>query len=171
MCVFLISGPAMKASKDCVVSFHYALTVEGEPLEQSRDQGQPVQVLLGQGQVVEGMEKALEGRSKGDVFQLDLDPGQAYGERREQAIQRLSKKVFGKGARLVAGSAVTLRRKDGSTLQGMIHKVGMTTVDVDLNHPLAGKALHFDVEIMDVREATEEERAHGHVHGPGGHEH
>jgi len=161
----------MKATPESVVSFHYALAVDGELLENSREREQPLEVLLGQGQLVPGMEKALEGREAGQAFSIDLEPEQAYGQRREDAIQRLSKKVFGKGARLVAGANVTLRRKDGGVLQGSIHKVGMTTVDVDLNHPLAGKTLHFDIEVIEVRESTEEERAHGHAHGPGGHAH
>ena len=161
----------MKASKDCVVSFHYQLTVDGQVRENSHDREQPLQVLLGRGQLVSGMEKALEGRSEGESFAIDLDPGEAYGPRREGRVQRLSKKYFGKGARLVPGAAVTLRRKDGGMMQGSVHKVGMTTVDVDLNHPLAGKTLHFDIELLAVREASEDELAHGHVHGPGGHEH
>ena len=161
----------MKATPESVVSFHYALTVDGELLENSREREQPLEVLLGQGQLVPGMEKALEGREAGEAFSIDLEPEQAYGQRREDAIQRLSKKVFGKGARLTAGANVTLRRKDGGVLQGSIHKVGMTTVDIDLNHPLAGKTLHFDIEVIEVRESTEEERAHGHAHGPGGHAH
>jgi FKBP-type peptidyl-prolyl cis-trans isomerase SlyD len=161
----------MKAAADSVVSFHYALAVDGEPLENSRDAGKPVDVLLGHRQLVPGMEKALEGRSVGESFSVDLTPEDAYGERREDAVQRLSKKVFGKGTRLTAGARVTLRRKDGGVLQGTIHKVGMTTVDVDLNHPLAGKSLHFDVEVVEVRDSTAEERDHGHAHGPDGHAH
>lgn len=161
----------MKASHNCVVSFHYALSVDGEPMENSRDNGQPVEVLLGHGQLVAGMEKALEGRAASDAFSVDLAPEEAYGPHREGAVQRLSKKVFGKGARLVAGTRVTLQRKDGSAMQATIHKVGMTTVDVDLNHPLAGKSLHFDVEVLGVREGDKDEIAHGHAHGPDGHAH
>jgi FKBP-type peptidyl-prolyl cis-trans isomerase SlyD len=161
----------MKASKDSVVSFHYALSVDGEPRENSRDRDQPLQVLLGRGQMVPGMEKALEGHSAGDSFSVDLEPEEGYGERQEGRIQRLSKKYFGKGAKLVPGASVTLRRKDGGVIPGSVHKVGMTTVDVDLNHPLAGKSLHFDIEILEVREPSEDELAHGHAHGPGGHEH
>jgi FKBP-type peptidyl-prolyl cis-trans isomerase SlyD len=161
----------MKASPDCVVSFHYVLTVDGQVRENSRDRDQPLQVLLGRGQLVSGMEKALEGHAEGETFSVELAPEDGYGPRREGRVQRLSKKYFGKGARLVTGAAVTLRRKDGGVVQGSVHKVGMTTVDVDLNHPLAGKTLHFDIEMVEVREASEDELAHGHAHGPGGHEH
>lgn len=161
----------MKASTDSVVTFHYTLTVDGQPFEDSRRGGQPLDALLGHGQLVAGMEKALLGHAAGEAFGVDLTPDEAYGERREDAIQRLSKKIFDKGTKLAPGVSVTLRRKDGGVMQATVHKVGMTTVDVDLNHPLAGKSLHFDIELIDVREASEEERAHGHAHGPGGHQH
>ena len=128
-------------------------------------------VLLGRGQLVPGMEKALEGREAGESYGVDLEPAEAYGERREGMIQRLPKKYFGKGARLKPGLEVTLQRKDGGVMSATVHKIGMTTVDVDLNHPLAGKPLHFDLEIVEVRAASAEELEHGHVHGPGGHEH
>lgn len=161
----------MKASKDTVVGFHYELKAEGEVVENSRDNGQPLQILLGRGQLIEGMEKALEGREAGERFEIELGPDEAYGERREGMTQRVPKKYFQDAKHLKPGMSTVLHLKEGGQRVVVVQKVGMTTVDVDLNHPMAGKTLQFDIELLDVREATAEELEHGHAHGPGGHEH
>ncbi|MDA3915315.1 peptidylprolyl isomerase [Oleiagrimonas sp.] len=161
----------MKADKDQVVSFHYVLSTDGAQVESSRDNGEPLQVLLGRGQLIAGMEKAMQGHAAGDAFAVDLAPEEAYGERHEGRTQRMSKKYFQQAARLKPGMTTVLQLKEGGQRQVTVHKVGMTTIDVDLNHPLAGKTLHFDIEMIDVRPATPEELEHGHAHGPGGHAH
>ncbi|GAB3040541.1 MULTISPECIES: peptidylprolyl isomerase [Oleiagrimonas] len=161
----------MKAGKDKVVSFHYTLTVDGAEAETSRAQEAPLQALLGRGQLIPGMERAIEGREAGETFAVDIAPEDGYGERREDLTQRLSKKYFHQAARLKPGMTTVLSLKEGGQRAVTVKKVGMSTIDVDLNHPMAGKALHFDIEIVEVREASEEELAHGHAHGPGGHEH
>ena len=99
-----------------------------------------------------------------------MSPADAYGERREGLIQRLSKKVFPKGVSLQPGAQIMLKTEHGPRVV-TVQKVGMTVVDVDLNHPLAGKTLRFDIEVIDVREGSAEEIAHRHVHGEGGHAH
>lgn len=161
----------MKASKDTVVTFHYELSADGERVESSRERDEPLQVLLGRGQLIAGMEKAIEGREKGETFHVELGPEQAYGERREGLTQRVPKKYFQQGNRLKPGMSTMLHLKEGGQRAVTVQKVGMTTVDVDLNHPMAGKTLTFDIEMLDVRAASAEELAHGHVHGPGGHQH
>ena len=161
----------MKASKDKVVSFHYVLSSEGAEVESSRTQDQPLQVLLGRGQLIPGMEQALQDREQGETFAVDVAPEDGYGVRREDLTQRVSKKYFHQAARLKPGMTTVLHLKEGGQRAVTVQKVGMTTIDVDLNHPLAGKALHFEIEVLDVREASDEELAHGHAHGPGGHEH
>ncbi|MFM8355516.1 MAG: peptidylprolyl isomerase [Gammaproteobacteria bacterium] len=101
---------------------------------------------------------------------MALNPEQAFGERREDFVQRLSKKYLQNAARLKPGMQTTLQTKDGPRTVTVL-KVGGKVVDVDLNHPLAGLALNFDLEVVDVRAATAEELAHGHAHGAGGHHH
>ncbi len=160
----------MKAAKDTVITLHYNLSTGGEQVESSR-QGDPLTVLLGRGFLIKGLEDALLGHEKGDTFDIDLTPDQAYGERREDAIQRVPKKYFVNGKRLKPGMTTVLTLKEGGQRAVTVHKVGMTTVDVDTNHPMAGKDLTFEVELMDVREATESELEHGHAHPDGEHEH
>ena len=111
----------------------------------------------------------MQDREAGDSFGVDVAAADAYGERRDGLTQRVPKKHFG-NQRLVPGQQVVLQTNFGPRAV-TIQKVGMSVVDVDLNHPMAGKDLHFDVEIVDVREASPEEIEHGHVHGEGGHHH
>ena len=161
----------MKAGKDKVVSLHYTLTVDGEKVESSHDRGEPLWVLLGHGQLIPGLESALEGRESGESFQVDVPAAEAYGERQEGQIQRVPKKYFQQPNKLKPGVATVLSLKQGGQRVVVVHKVGMASVDVDLNHPMAGKALTFDVAIEDVREATAEEVEHGHAHPPGAEAH
>ena len=153
-----------------VVSFHYTLKGEnGEQLESSRE-GQPMSYLHGAGNIIPGLEKAMAGKETGDAFEVTVEPAEAYGERNPGNVQRIPSKHFGDTRRLEPGQLVSLQTREGP-IQAVVVKVGRFNVDVDVNHPLAGKTLTFDVEITDVRDATKEETAHGHVHGPGGVEH
>jgi FKBP-type peptidyl-prolyl cis-trans isomerase SlyD len=140
-----------------------------EQLETSRNAGEPLAILFGRGQIIPGLEKAMDGREAGDSFKAAVTAAEAYGERREGLTQRVPKKHFG-DQKLAPGMQVVLNTNFGPRAV-TIEKVGMSVVDVDLNHPMAGKDLEFDIEIVDVREASEEEIAHGHVHGEGGHAH
>jgi FKBP-type peptidyl-prolyl cis-trans isomerase SlyD len=159
----------MKIEKDRVVRFHYAVAEKGaEPMETSHGR-EPLAILAGHGNIIPGLEKAMEGREAGDRFSVDVPAAEAYGERRPGLTQRVPKKHFG-DQRLAPGMQVVLNTNFGPRAV-TIEKVGMSVVDVDLNHPMAGKDLHFDIEVVDVREATAEELEHGHVHGEGGHHH
>ncbi len=162
----------MKIEKDRVVSFHYTVSERaGEgwsPLESSEGRD-PLVIMVGHGNIIPGLEKAMEGREAGDKFEVDVAAAEAYGEKREGLSQRVPKKHFG-SQRLEPGMQVILQTNFGPRAV-TIQKVGMSVVDVDLNHPMAGKDLHFAIEIADVREATPEEIEHGHVHGEGGHHH
>ena len=160
----------MKIEKDRVVRFHYAVAETGQAaVENSKDGGEPIAILFGHGNIIPGLEKAMDGREAGDSFQATVPAAEAYGERREGLSQRIPKKHFG-AQKLEPGMQVVLQTNFGPRAV-TIEKVGMSVVDVDLNHPLAGKDLDFDIEIVEVREASEEELAHGHVHGEGGHHH
>jgi FKBP-type peptidyl-prolyl cis-trans isomerase SlyD len=161
----------MKAGKDKVIEMHYTLTVDGEKVESSHDRDEALWVLLGHGQLIPGLEKALEGHEAGDSLSVDVAAAEGYGERQEGQIQRMSKKYFAEAARLKPGMTTVLQLKEGGQRVVVVHKVGMSAIDIDLNHPMAGKTLHFDVLISEVRDATEEEVQHGHAHPPGGEAH
>lgn len=161
----------MQSDSQHVVRFHYRVfePSSAEPLLSSFE-GDPISVLLGRGGLIPGLERALLGRSAGERFEVDLDAADAYGERRPELTQRVPKKHFRAPASLRAGEQTYIATREGRRAV-TVKKVGMSVVDVDLNHPLAGKDLHFEIEVVEVREASAEEIAHGHAHGPGGHRH
>jgi len=159
----------MKIEKDRVVSFHYTVSEQGHESLESSEGRDPLVILVGHGNIIPGLETAMEGREAGDKFEVDVAAADAYGEKREGLSQRVPKKHFG-NQRLEPGMQVILQTNFGPRAV-TIEKVGMSVVDVDLNHPMAGKNLHFAIEIADVREASAEELEHGHVHGEGGHQH
>lgn len=161
----------MQVTKDKVVMFHYTLTdAAGHQIDSSREGGEPLAILAGHGSLIPGVEKALEGKSAGDQFVITVPPEEGYGLRDEDRTQRVPKKYFQDGDKLKPGMVTVLKSQQGMH-QVTVIKVGATVVDIDANHPLAGKTLSFDIEITDVRDASEEEIAHGHVHGAGGHHH
>lgn len=160
-------GTEMAVAENKVVSFHYTLSnAEGEQLESSRE-SEPMHYLHGAGNIIPGLEKAMEGREAGDRFEVSVPPEEAYGEWSEGRIQRISAKHVKQAGKVRPGQVLRL-----NTEQGPVHvtviKVGRFNIDVDANHPLAGQQLDFDIEITGVRDATPEEIDHGHVHGPGG---
>lgn len=161
----------MQIAKDTVVSMHYTLSDEAGEIESSRHTEQPIEALIGHGGIIPGLENALIGHAVGDHVEVDVAPAEAYGERNESQVQRVPKKYFRDGAKLKPGMITALAMKEGGQRTVSVIKVGSSVIDVDLNHPLAGKTLHFDVEIIAVREASAEEISHRHVHGPGGVEH
>lgn len=162
----------MQIEKNRVVSFHYSVTDrDGGSVDSSRGRDEPLHALVGHGGLMAGLEKALLGRTAGERFEVDVAPEDAYGARRDAYFQRVPKKYFRDGERLRAGMTTVLALKEGGQRMVTVRKVGSSVIDVDMNHPLAGKTLHFDVEIVAVREADAEEIAHGHVHGPQGHAH
>ena len=164
----------MKISADKVVSFHYNLSdVDGALLETSRD-ADPTLYLHGHKNILAALEEELEGKAVGDKITVTLTPAQAYGERKEGAVQRVPIKHLHNHAalknKLKPGARVSVNTQHGPW-EAVVLKVGKFNVDIDSNHPLAGKTLTFDMEVIDVRDATPEELAHGHAHGAGGHNH
>lgn len=158
----------MQAGKGKVISFHYTLSVDGTQVESSNESGQPLWILLGHGQLIPGMEAGLEGKSAGDTFDLEIAPEDGYGPRQEGQTQRVPKKYFpqqGKGIK--AGDTTVLSLKEGGQRVVVVQKVGSSVVDIDLNHPMAGKTLHFNINVQTVRDASEEEIEHGHAHADG----
>ena len=160
----------MQAEKDKVVTFNYHLTDEaGEAIDSSRER-EPLTILLGHGAIIPGLEQAITGHAAGDRFDVVVAPEQAYGVRREDYTQRVPKKYFRDGDRLKPGDTSVLSTQDGHRSVTIL-KVGSSVIDVDLNHPMAGKTLNFDVTINEVRDGTEEEISHGHAHPPGAEAH
>ena len=160
----------MIAEKDKVVTFHYTLTnAEGEEMESSREKD-PMVYLHGANNIITGLEKAMEGHAISDKLSVTLKPEHAYGVRNEDNVQRIPLKRLKGLGKIAVGQVLNLQTNKGP-VQVTVLKLGRFIVDVDANHPLAGHQLTFDVEITGIRDASKEETQHGHVHGPGGHQH
>lgn len=164
----------MKISDKSVVQFHYTLKDEaGKEIENSHS-GDPLAYLHGYKNMLVGVENALVGKETGDKFSVTLQPEDAYGERQEDAIQRVPVKHLqglpSPSAKWKPGMTAAVQT-DAGQRQVTVIKAGKFMVTVDINPPLAGKVLTFDLDVVDVREATAEEIEHGHAHGVGGHHH
>jgi FKBP-type peptidyl-prolyl cis-trans isomerase SlyD len=155
---------------DSVVSFHYTLRDDAGSITESSAGGSPVVYMHGHNNIVPGLETQLKGKNSGDKFTAIVTPEQGYGLRNENAIQRVPLKHIATRGPFEPGQMVVVNTRDGGR-QARVVKVGHFNADLDLNHPLAGKTLTFEIEVVDVRSATEEELAHGHAHGPDGHGH
>ena len=159
----------MKATKDTVVTVEYRLTLpDGELIDSSEDEGGPLVYLHGYEDIVPGLEKALEGKGVGERIQAVVPPEDAYGEYDPEGVEEVPREDFPKDLELEAGGVITATDEDDEEVEFTVKEVKGDTIVVDFNHPLAGKTLHFDVTIKEIRAATEEELTHGHVHGPGG---
>ncbi len=151
---------------NAVATVHYTGTLpeSGEVFDSSEGRD-PLTFLVGHKQMIPGFEEELMGAEKGDRRTFTLEPERAYGQKMEEAIQTISKDMFG-----------DIEPEVGMTLMSDVGPFNVTAVDgdtitVDFNHKLAGETLEFSVEVVDVRPASEEELTHGHAHGPGGHNH
>ena len=162
----------MRVAQNRVVQMHYTLTDEEDKTIDTSEGHEPLAYIQGIGNVIPGLEDALEGKEKGDKLQVTIAPTDGYGERNEEMVQQVSKSGFNAEGdeELVAGMQVQIETNDGPSI-AMVTKIEGDDVTLDLNHPLAGVMLNFDIEVVDVRASTEEEIEHGHVHGPGGHHH
>jgi FKBP-type peptidyl-prolyl cis-trans isomerase SlyD len=159
----------MNIDKDTVVQFHYTLSAaDGDFTETSGDE--PVACLIGYNNVLPGVENALIGRQGGDEVEVILSPEEAYGPVREGAVQRVPIKHLATKGKLRPGMVVKVNTAHGFR-DATLLKVGKFNVDLDTNHPLAGKTIKFHIRVQDVRAASAEEIAHGHAHGAGGHHH
>jgi FKBP-type peptidyl-prolyl cis-trans isomerase SlyD len=165
-----MAGDSITIGDDKVVSFHYKLRDAEGTFTESSESGSPVVYMHGRNHIVPGLESQLVGKKSGDSFKATVTPEQAYGLRNETAVQRVPLKHIATRGPYTVGQMVVVNTREGGR-QARVTKVGHFNVDLDLNHPLAGKTLEFDIEVVEVRDATEEERAHGHAHGPGGHGH
>lgn len=156
----------MQVAKDKVVSIHYTLTDNDGKVLDSSSGRDPLNYLHGHGNLIKGMENGLEGKKKGDKFDLKVSPEEGYGVKSEKMVQQVPMKAFGTQK---VEKGMQFQTNNGQVVT--VTDVGTESVTVDANHPLAGVELNFKVEVMEVREATQTEKDHGHVHGPGGHDH
>lgn len=158
----------MQIQANKVVSLHYTVTDEnGVELESTRRNPTPWALLVGHGGVPPGLEKALLGRKVGDTFEVTLTPEEGFGVRDESRRQRVPKKYFRDADQLKPGMVTVLTTSDKRRQQVTVRKMGLTVVDIDLNHPMAGLTVTFDIEITDMRDPDREELDHRHAHGPG----
>lgn len=161
----------MQIEKHKVATIDYTLTNNtGEVLDSSEGQ-EPMTYIQGVGSLITGLEAALEGKSAGEELQVTLSPEKAYGERDESLVQVVERSAFEGVEELETGMQFQARSNTGQTQLICVTQIDGDEVTVDGNHPLAGETLHFDVTVVEVREATEEELNHGHAHGAGGHQH
>lgn len=160
----------MEISSDRVVTIHYTLKDDSGTVLDSSAGGEPLAYIQGHGNLVSGLEKALEGKENGNTLAVVVSPAEGYGTRDEGLIQRVPKRSLQGAGTIKKGMQFQARTDDGMRLFTVTAVIG-DMVTLDGNHPLADQTLHFDVEIVGVREATTEELEHGHVHGAGGHHH
>ena len=148
-----------------VVAIHYTVkTEDGQTLDQSKE-GNPLSFIHGRGMLIPGLENALEGKATGDSFTAEVKPEEAYGERHDGLIQTVPRNLFGENE--VQPGMQFRASTDQGEQSVVIVDVKDDEVTVDGNHPLAGVNLNFDVEVVEVRDATEQELEHGHVHADG----
>ncbi len=165
----------MDIGKDRVVSMHYTVaTAEGEHVDKSAE-GEPMVYLHGHGQIIPGLERALDGKANGATVQAEIAPKDAYGDYDQALDIRVAASSFPANVRkdLKPGFRFQAAHptKKGEQIVFTVHRLEKDEVLVSGNHPLAGQSLLFKVEVVDVREASAEELAHGHAHGAGGHHH
>jgi len=160
----------MQIADSTVVHFHYTLTSPKGDVIDASPSGEPLAYLHGAGNIVPGLERALEGRSAGDRLDVVVSPEDGYGPRDPELVHAVPRGAFVGVEQIQPGMQFQTQGAHGAMVV-TVTAVDEQTVTVDGNHPLAGEPLHFAVEIADVRAATAEELAHGHVHGAGGHHH
>jgi FKBP-type peptidyl-prolyl cis-trans isomerase SlyD len=160
----------MQIAKHRVVTLAYTLKDDDDRIIDQSDDGSFC-YLHGASNIIPGLENALTGKSAGDELSVSVPPEQAYGVHDAEKTQSVPRDMFPSGETIETGMQFHAQGPDGQQLVVTVVKVEDQSITVDGNHPLAGVRLNFDVRVLDVREATGEEIAHGHVHGPGGHHH
>ena len=161
----------MRISEQKVVTMNYEVADDQGQLIDRSEEGGPLAYIHGNGQLIPGLETALEGRGKGDKVAVDVPPEQGYGERDEEGVQTVARNQFDDSVEIEVGMQFEAEDDDEGHQIVTVAAVDGENITLDTNHPLAGKNLRFKVEILDVRDASTEELSHGHVHGPGGHDH
>lgn len=153
-----------------VVSMEYTLRVDDEEIDSSKGQD-PLQFLVGHGNIISGLEREMIGMKVGDSKEVVIQPADAYGEFDEEAFMEVPRGAFPNDIPVEEGAELTVRDDAGQSRYARIDMIEGDNVTLNFNHPLAGDELHFNVKVMGVREPTVEELEHGHVHQGEGHHH
>jgi FKBP-type peptidyl-prolyl cis-trans isomerase SlyD len=161
----------MRIADGTVVGIDYALHLGDGKVVDASEPGEPLVYLHGGGQIVPGLEAALEGLGEGDRKQVVVAPNEGYGPRDPRGIHEVPRDAFPADFEPQPGMELTAEGEGGEPVPFVVKELKPASVVIDLNHPLAGETLHFDVTVREVRAATDEEKAHGHAHGPEGHRH
>jgi FKBP-type peptidyl-prolyl cis-trans isomerase SlyD len=156
----------MQITKHKVASIHYTLTDNDGNVLDSSSGREPLTYIQGIGNLIAGMEEGLEGKTKGEKFNLKVSPEKGYGVKDDALTQKVPRSAFGTQEVKVG---MQFQTNQGGVVT--VTHVGLAEITVDANHPLAGVEINFAVEVLEIRHATDEEISHGHVHGPGGHHH
>lgn len=160
----------MQIEPNSVVTLHYTLKDnEGNIIDQSSDGS--FLYLHGAMNIIPGLEKALTGKSAGDEFSVTVSPEEGYGHKDPARVQEVPREMFQDAGDVAVGLQFHAQGPDGQSIVVTVKEIKDDVVVIDANHALAGVDLHFSVKVVDVREASEEEISHGHVHGPHGHHH
>jgi FKBP-type peptidyl-prolyl cis-trans isomerase SlyD len=154
-----------------VVSIHYTLKDDAGNVVDSSSGGEPLTYLHGGGNIIPGLESGLEGATVGSSKQVVVPPGAGYGEKSGPPPQTVPRGAFPAGVDIEAGMQFGVEGPGGQPIPVWVLSVDDNEVTLSFDHPLAGQSLHFDVTVMEVRDASPEELQHGHPHGPGGHHH
>jgi len=168
----------MKVENNKVVSVTYRLNENDEngPFREETKEDSPLVFLFGHGNLIPGFENNLKDLAVNDTFAFTLQPADAYGEYSEENISDIPTQIFHQEGKLntelvQVGRILSLQDNQGRVFNGTVTKISDEVVTMDFNHPMAGKVLHFAGKVVDIRDASEEELSHGHVHGPHGHHH
>ena len=161
----------MQIAANKAVSIDYTLTNDAGEVIDSSAGGAPLVYLHGAHNIIGGLEKALEGKQVGDELDVTVEPADAYGEYSAELVATLTREMFEGVDELEVGMQFHASAPDGQMQIVTIRDLDGDDVTVDGNHPLAGQRLNFQVKIVAIRDASQEEIAHGHVHGEGGHHH
>jgi FKBP-type peptidyl-prolyl cis-trans isomerase SlyD len=164
-----MSEEELKVQDGQVVSMEYALHVDGELIDQS-EKDEPLEFIQGEGHIIPGLEQAIYGLTVGDAKSVVVSAKEGYGEFDAEAFTEVPRDQFPSDFPLNPGVELQVKTDEGEILAARIESVGDEAVRLDFNHPLAGKELHFAIKVLALRQATDEEIAHGHVHGDHGHD-
>lgn len=161
----------MPIAQNKIVTFNYTLKDDTGNVLDSTEGSTPFSFLSGNGQILPKLENAMEGMLVGSKKNVKISAPDAYGTYNENAVQQVDRTNFPENTDLQPGMQFVANSPEGNQMPFIISEVQDNNIKIDFNHPLAGKNLEFDVELIDIRDATAEEIAHGHAHGAGGHHH
>jgi len=160
----------MTIAENKVVTLHYTLTDDEGTVIDKSDDGSFL-YLHGASNIIPGLENALTGKALGDELKVAVSPEEGYGERDDARLESVPREMFPTDAKVEAGMQFHAEGPEGEMMTVTVAGVEGDMVSIDGNHPLAGVQLNFDVKVIEIRDASAEELEHGHVHGPGGHQH